>query len=175
MQMEAGLDTGPMIRQRAIEIDLNWTAGDLHDRLAPLGADLLIEVLNDSEAALQQAQPQQDSEATYAPRLTKQQAEINWQDSVTSLHRQVLAYNPWPVSHTVLAGESLRVWNARPATGIERAEPGQVVRHTRDGIYVSCGDGVLQITELQFAGRNRCSAADALNARNLGGSLLGQE
>ena len=175
MQMETGLDTGPVVSQCELIIESDWTAGNLHDRLAPLGAELLIEVLPDVESALQQAQPQVESEASYAPRLTKQQAEFDWQDSVSQLHRQVLAFNPWPVSHSLLGVEPVRIWNAKPAVGIEPGKPGQVVAHERDGIYVSCSDGVLQITELQFAGRNRCNAADALNARSLNGRILGTE
>ena len=172
MQMDAGLDTGAVIAQRALDVDSDWTAGDLHDRLAPLGAELLIETLDDFENAVKRAQAQEESLARYAPLLTKQQARINWQDSVTSLARQVLAYNPWPVSHTQLEQDVLRVWHARPGAG-QPGKPGEVVAHDKQGVFVSCADGLLQITELQFAGRKRCSAADALNARNLSGCTLG--
>jgi methionyl-tRNA formyltransferase len=175
MQMDEGLDTGAMIAQRNLAIDPDWTAGDLHDALAPLGAELLIEVLDDAEFALRRAVEQDEREACYAPRLTKQQAEIDWRAPVAELHRQVLAYNPWPVSFTTLDGDNLRIWYARPAAGREPGEPGRVLTHERDGIYVSCGDGVLQVTELQFAGRKRCSAADALNARDLNGTVLGRD
>ena len=172
MQMDAGLDTGAVISQRSLEIDCGWTAGDLHDRLAPLGAELLIETLDNFGSAVARAQAQDESLARYAPRLSKQQAEINWRDSVMSLQRQILAYNPWPVSHTRFEQDILRIWHARPGDG-QPAKPGEVVAHDKQGVFVSCADGILQITELQFSGRKRCSAADALNARNLRGCTLG--
>ena len=173
MQMDAGLDTGPIVMQRALNIDADWTAGQLHDQLAPLGADLLNESLDEIEQILARAQPQNDAEACYAPRLTKQQAEINWQLSAAELRLQILAYNPWPVSYTTFEGDSLRLWYARSGNDLTAGKPGEVVAHNRNGLFVSCADAVLQITELQFAGRKRCTAADALNARDLGGCMLG--
>ena len=174
MQMDQGLDTGAMISQRAIDIDPAWTAGELHDRLAPLGAELLLELLADPEPALRSAVTQDEARACYAPRLTKQQAEIDWKSPMAELQRQVLAYNPWPVSFTSLDGENLRVWYALPGDGRDAGRPGEVVAHDRHGIHVRCADQLLRITELQFAGRKRCSAADALNARDLSGCVLGR-
>ena len=174
MQMDEGLDTGAMIGQRSVDIDPAWTAGDLHDVLAPLGAELLLETLADLGSAQRHALVQDENEACYAPRLSKQQAEIDWRQPVSELHRQVLAYNPWPVSFTLLDGQNLRIWYAEPAAERETGDPGEVVAHGRGGVDVSCADGVLRITELQFAGRKRCSAADALNARDLSGQRLGR-
>jgi len=172
MKMDEGLDTGPMIAARRVAIEPGWTATELHDVLASLGAELLLESIDDIEAAIEQARVQDESGVTYAPRLSKQQAEIDWHKPVAELAREVRAFNPWPVSYTFLQDDNVRIWSARVATDIDKKLPGEVVLHDNRGVFVSCIDGVLQVTELQFAGRNRCTAAQALNARNLCGSLL---
>ncbi|MDJ0778104.1 MAG: methionyl-tRNA formyltransferase [Gammaproteobacteria bacterium] len=174
MKMDAGLDTGAMIARAEIAIEADWSAAELHDALAPLGAGLLLDALDDLPGALASAQAQDDSRATYAPRLDKQQAEIDWRKDAPTLLREIRAYHPWPVSFTWLDDAGLRLWRARPAPGGETAAPGEVIAHDADGIRVACGEGVLSITELQFAGRRRCSAGDALNARNLTGCRLGR-
>ena len=174
MKMDQGLDTGAMIALRNVALEPSWNAADLHDVLAPLGAGLLLESLDNIEQAMQQAQVQDESQATYAPRLTKQQAEIDWNKPVADLLREIRAFNPWPVSYTFLDDDNVRLWSAQVATDIAGELPGVVVAHDSRGVFVSGTDGVLQITELQFAGRNRCSAAQALNARNLSGCLLGK-
>jgi len=173
MKMNQGLDTGDVMQQRSLAIDPAWSSADLHDALAPLGAELMLEALQDIESAMRLAQPQDDSRATYAPRLSKQQAQVDWRKPAAVLLREIHAFNPWPVSFSFLEGDSIRFWDARAGAGLLGEQPGQVIRHDREGIYVSCGDGVLQVTELQFAGRNRCSAAQALNSIDLSGRLLG--
>lgn len=172
MKMERGLDSGDVIASSQLTIDSGWTSADLHDRLAPLGAELLIAQLADIETGLRNARPQDHAQATYAPRLQKQQAEIDWRKPVATLQREVLAYNPWPVSFTRLEGNNLRIWYARASDAFAPGQPGSVVAHDKQGLYVSCGDGLLQVTELQFAGRARGTAAQALNARNLTGCCL---
>lgn len=174
MKMDKGLDTGAMIASRSVVIDPSWSAADLHDSLAPLGAELLLESLDHIEQALQQALVQDESLATYAPRLTKQQAEVDWNKPAQELLREIRAFNPWPVSYTFIDNENLRLWYARINLELEPGSPGYVVAHDADGVYISCGQGVLQLTELQFSGRNKCSAAQALNARNLSGCSLGK-
>ena len=174
MKMERGLDSGDMIASRGIEIDAGWSTGDLHDRLAPLGAELLMENIDLIEDALQNAQSQDEAEVTYAPRLVKQQAQVDWRKSLAQLLREVRAFNPWPVSYSEIDGQNLRLWRAQAGAQDVAGEAGVVVGHDGSGVYVKCGDGVMQITELQFAGRNRCNAAQALNARDLTGCVLGQ-
>jgi methionyl-tRNA formyltransferase len=175
MKMDQGLDTGAMIAARRVAIESCWTAADLHDVLAPLGAELLLESIDNIESAIQQAHIQDESRVTYAPRLTKQQAEIDWNKPVADLLREIRAFNPWPVSYTCLDDDNVRVWSARASSDFDKKLPGLVVAHDSRGVFVSGADGVLQVTELQFAGRNRCSAAQALNARNLCGCLLGKQ
>ncbi len=173
MKMDQGLDTGDVILQRSLNIDTTWNASQLHDALAPLGADLLLEAMQDLESALQQAEAQSEFGVTYAPRLTKQQAKVDWSKPAAVLLREIRAYNPWPVSFCFRQQESMRLWSARAGNGFELDQPGLVVAHNPEGVYVSCGDALLQITELQFAGRNRCSAAQALNSGDLSGQVLG--
>jgi methionyl-tRNA formyltransferase len=88
--------------------------------------------------------------------------------------REIRAYNPWPVSFSFLKQDSIRLWTAQSCSVYDAQQPGRVVAHDREGVYVSCGDAVLQVTELQFAGRNRCSAAQALSSVDLSGCLLGR-
>jgi methionyl-tRNA formyltransferase len=173
MKMDRGLDTGSMILRRCLPIDPCWNAAQLHDALAPLGAGLLLESLEDIESALQHAVAQDEAGATYAPRLNKQQAEVNWNKPLEELLREIRAYNPWPVSYTFLQQDSLRLWSACASRYSDPGSPGKIIAHDSEGVHVSCADGVMQVTELQFAGRKRCSAAQALNSTDLSGSILG--
>ncbi len=175
MKMDQGLDTGDIIASRGLDIDPAWSAGDLHDALAPLGAELLFESLADIETLLAAAEPQEDALACYAPRLNKSEAEVDWRKGREELAREVRAFNPWPVSYSSIDGENLRLWAARAAGGSDQGRPGQVVEHNPEGLFVRCGDGLLQVTELQFAGRGRLSPAQALNARDLTGLVLGED
>ena len=173
MRMDEGLDTGDVIMRRECVIDAGWSAGDLHDVLAPLGAEILLEALDDIESRLQQATPQPKAGVTYAPRLDKQQARVDWRKSAVELDREVRAYNPWPVSFTRFEGDNLRLWRACVGESSGTVEAGRVIAHDRDGVYIGCAEGVLRVTELQFPGRRRCTAAEALNGHDLSGCQLG--
>ena len=113
MKMNQGLDTGDVMQQRSLAIDPAWSSADLHDALAPLGAELMLEALQDIESAMRLAQPQDDSRATYAPRLSKQQAQVDWRKPAAALLREIHAFNPGPVSFSFLEGDSIRFWDAR--------------------------------------------------------------
>ena len=173
MKMEKGLDSGAIIASRSVDIDSQWTAAELHDVLAPLGAGLLMENLGDIESRLNQALAQDESLVTYAPLIRKTQAEIDWNKPALKLIQEIRAFNSWPVSYTTTDDELLRIWRAQPQQQYTPDAPGTVVAHDASGVYVSCSDAVIQITELQYAGRRRCSARDALNARNLSGTRFG--
>ena len=168
MQMETGLDTGPVLLQRSLPIAPADTGGSLHDKLAMLGADVLAEGLDRVvRGAVLTPAPQSDQGVTYAHKLDKAEARLDWNESASLLARKVRAFDPWPVAEGEVAGEILRVWGAQvrePAAG-QSMRLGSILGAGRDGIDIACGDGVLRILELQRAGGRRISAADYLNAR----------
>lgn len=171
MQMEIGLDTGPMIHQQRCPILPEDSGGALHDRLAPLGAQALLEALPLIASGTPPLQPQEATLATYAPKLSKQEAIIDWQRPAQELVRQVQAFDPWPVAETRYAGSALRIWSATAVPGSGR--PGTVVASSPAGIEVGTGAGVLRVTRLQLPGKRVTSATDFLNAHDLRGVVLG--
>jgi len=174
MQMEAGLDTGPVLLERKLAIAADDTGGTLHDRLAALGAQVLHEGLQLAQAgATLTATLQPDTGVTYAHKLDKVEAQLDWTASATALERKVRAFDPWPVAQAQIAGETLRIWRAvtRPSAAVGR-EPGSIVGAGRDGIDVACGEGVLRLVEVQRAGGRRMRVADYLNAHSLGKPAL---
>ncbi len=173
MQMDEGLDTGGMLAKAVLPIGEDSTAAELHDELARLGAELLIEKLPRLLAGELQAEPQDDAEASYAAKLSKAEAEIDWRKPAQLLQREVRAFNPWPVSFTHLHGQPVKIWSARALETPGEGEPGQVLAHDADGIRVATGDGQLLIDALQFAGKQRRSAAEVRSARNLTGERFG--
>jgi methionyl-tRNA formyltransferase len=170
MQMDSGLDTGGMISKQVLSIDPSWTSFDLHEQLKQLGAELLINTLPIIESGQIQPEPQNESLANYANKLSKAEAKIDWHNSAEQIAREIKAYIPWPVSYTHLDGKLVRVWQASFDTTRMVGTLGNVLEHNNDGIYVSCGEGVLCIEELQFEGKKRCTAAQSFNGRNLTGS-----
>lgn len=170
MQMDVGLDTGDMLAKHTLQIDPSWTSFDLHERLKLLGADLLIDTLPGIESGQVQRESQNESMAIYATKLSKPEAKIDWRKSAEQILREVKAFVPWPVSYAQLGNKLVRVWSADIDTAHTIGQPGEVVAHDMDGVYVSCGDFVLCIQELQFEGKKRCTAAQTLNGQNLVGS-----
>lgn len=157
MQMEAGLDTGPVLRSAALAIDAEDTAASLHDKLAALGARLVVETL----AALPLvpvAQP--ESGATYAAKIEKSEAPIDWRQSAAQIGRQIRAFNPFPGALFHANGQAIKAWRATPEAA--SGEPGTVLAADRHGILVACGEGALRLLELQKAGGKRLAAAQFL-------------
>lgn len=166
MQMEAGLDTGPVLLQRRTPIRRDDTAGSLHDRLAALGAELLAEGLRRIlEGESLPAAPQPEDGVTYAHKLDKAEAQLDFRRAAIELERQVRAFDPWPVAEGIIVGETLRIRAAHAIARDHHAEPGHVLAAGREGIEVACGQGVLRITAVQRAGGRQIGAADYVNAR----------
>lgn len=173
MQMDVGLDTGPMLLERVTPIGPRETAATLHDRLAALGAEAIVEAIDAIAAgtATPRAQPQEG--ATYAAKIRKEEATIDWTRSAIAIDRQVRAFNPWPIAETRWNGQQLRVWEASPLATQASAAPGTVIGTSPSGIDVATGDGSLQLTRVQAAGRKAMSVADFLKAHRLEGAVLG--
>lgn len=174
MQMDAGLDTGPVVAQADVAIGPRETAGSLHDRLADAGAALVVDVLRTlAREARLQARAQDDAGAVYAHRIERDDARIDWSADADAVDRQVRAFDPVPGAFTLLAGQPLKIWRAAPAEG-PAAPPGTVVDASPRGIVVACGRGHLAIGELQPAGGRRMAAAAFVAGRGIAtGTRLG--
>ncbi len=164
MRMEAGLDTGPVYATRQTPIGADETAGALTGRLAELGAALLLEVLPAVAAGTAVAVAQRAEGVTYARKVDKSEARLDWSAPATLLARRIRAFQPWPVADTVLAGEILRIRAAEALDAAPGAAPGTVVARGPAGIDVACGAGVLRLTSVQAAGRKPVGVRDYLNA-----------
>ena len=166
MQMEAGLDTGPVLLEQRTPIGPGETGGRLHDRLAELGAQTLADGLGLLRVGLRPAaKPQPEAGATYARKLDKGEARLDWTRPAIELERKVRAFNPWPVAEAQLDGERIRIHGAVAIDEAHAAAPGSVLRAGRDGIDIACGEGALRIRVLQREGGKAITAADYLNAR----------
>jgi methionyl-tRNA formyltransferase len=167
MQMEKGLDTGPVIARSATPLAAEETGGSLHDRLSAMGADLLRQQLSilaaTRSAPASEAQPEDGVE--YAHKLDKAEAAIDWNRPAPAIERQVRAFDPWPVAEADVAGERLRIWSALALPGAASAVPGTLLAAGRDGIDIATADGIVRIREIQRAGGRRMAARDYLNAR----------
>jgi methionyl-tRNA formyltransferase len=163
MQMEAGLDTGPMLLAQAIEIGAQDTTGSLHDRLAALGGKLVVEALARFDQLVPVAQP--DAGVTYASKIDKAEARLDWSQPAAILARKIRAFNPFPGAVVTLAGEPVKAWCGEVVAASGR--PGQVVSVDPSGIVVACGDAALRLTELQKPGGRRVTSADFLNGNAL--------
>jgi methionyl-tRNA formyltransferase len=173
MEMEEGLDTGPMLLKKSCPIAAQDTGGTLHDRLSQLGAEALMEALPGIVDGSLTAEEQDDSLANYAEKLNKSEAVIDWKRSAADIDRQVRAFDPWPVAQADFDGKVLRVWEVEPLSIATDASPGSVVATGREGIEVATGDGVVRIRTLQMPGKRAMSAADFLNAHSLEGVVFG--
>ncbi len=163
MQMEAGLDTGPMLLKVSTPITTNDTGGSLHDRLAELGARAVVEAVAALEAGSLKGEVQNGSLATYAHKLNKDEARLDWSRPAIELERLVRAFHPWPICHSSLDGAAVKIHAARLGDG--QGAPGQIIGAGKDGLQVACGAGSLFITRLQLAGGKPLDFSDLYNSR----------
>ena len=175
MQMEAGLDTGPMLLKVTTTITAEDTGGSLHDRLATLGSQAVVEAVTKLAAGELRGEVQDDSLATYAHKLNKDEARLDWSRPAVELERLVRAFNPWPICHSTLNGEALKIHAAQLGEG--QGTPGSVLAADKSGLTVACGEGALRLTRLQLPGGKPLSFADLYNSRReqfAPGLVLGQ-
>ncbi|WP_338795158.1 methionyl-tRNA formyltransferase [Stenotrophomonas maltophilia] len=166
MQMEAGLDTGPVLLHQELPIAATDTGGQLHDKLAELGAQVLSDGLGLLRAGIKPiARPQPEQGVTYAHKLDKAEARLDWAQDADALARTVRAFNPWPIAEATLAGERVRIHGAVALEADHGQAPGTVLAAGRDGIDIACGQGALRLRVLQREGGKAITAADYLNAR----------
>lgn len=163
MQMDKGLDTGAMLSKAVCEISEQDTAASLHDRLAELGASLLLDSLDHLDEL--SPEPQDDSQACYAGKISKGDGAVDWHRDSADIDRRIRAFTPWPGAWTRLGEETMKILKAHPHAGNESAEPGTVVGLGRDGMDVATADGILRIERIQMPGGRPISIADFINAR----------
>lgn len=180
MQMDEGLDTGPMLAKSRLTIAANDTSASLYEKLAKLGPLALVETLRRMHMGDTYAAPQEDSKATYAKKLSKEEGSIDWQQSAAFIERCVRAFNPWPgstFSHPEHPEQALKVWQACVVENPQQAPAGTILNASKEGIDIACGEDALRLIEVQPAGKKAMAVADLLNARGdwfrPGSSLLG--
>ena len=164
MQMDEGLDTGSVYTQRRLAIGADDDFGTLHDRLALLGADAMIETLTDIAAGRARSTPQPQVGVTYAPKIEKSETRLNWQRPAVELERAVRVFRPAPGALAYLAGEPIKVWRSRVVAG--EGVPGSMLPSS-GALHVACGSGALSLEELQPAGGRRMASAEFLRGRRL--------
>jgi len=175
MRMEAGLDTGPMLLKVVTPISAEDTGGTLHDRLAEMGPPAVVQAIAGLADGSLQGEIQDDALATYAHKLNKDEARIDWTRPAVELERLIRAFNPWPVCHSTLDGESVKVLAANLSTG--QGAPGEILSASKDGLVVACGDQALTLPRLQLPGGKALSFSDLFNSRRekfAAGKVLGQ-
>jgi methionyl-tRNA formyltransferase len=163
MQMNAGLDTGDILQLTSCPITDKDSGGDLHDRLAEIGAKAILETLKDLDSHNTKPIKQDDSLATYAHKLDKKEAIISWQNSATDIERLIRAFNPWPVAFTYLNDKTLRIWQAQALIENSELQAGTVIRCDKKGIDISCGEGAIRLLKLQPSGSKAMDVASFMN------------
>ncbi|PLP90226.1 methionyl-tRNA formyltransferase [Pseudomonas sp. FFUP_PS_473] len=175
MRMEAGLDTGPMLLKVSTPISATDTGGSLHDRLAEMGPPAVLQAIAGLADGTLQGEVQDDALATYAHKLNKDEARLDWNRPAVELERLIRAFNPWPVCHSTLSGEAVKVLAATLAEG--HGQPGEIISASKDGLVVACADQALCLTRLQLPGGKALNFSDLFNSRRekfAVGTVLGQ-
>jgi methionyl-tRNA formyltransferase len=164
MQMDAGLDTGDMLLKTATPIEESDTGGSLHDRLATMGGQAIVDALKSLEAGTLTAEPQNSKKACYAHKLTKEEGHIDWTEDASSINRTIRAFNPWPGTFTDADDLRIRIHATDVIDVTSDRHPGTVVERSREGIDIACGLDVLRVTRLQLSGSRPQSASDLINS-----------
>jgi methionyl-tRNA formyltransferase len=162
MQMDVGLDTGDMLLTEVLDIAADDTTASLHDRLAEMGGALVVRALADAQAGKLQAVKQPEAGITYAHKIEKAEAAVDWQQSAETIGRRVRAFNPFPAASAQLGADVIKLWRATVENTAHHTPAGAVLSADEHGVRVACGEGVLCVTELQRAGGKRLNAADFL-------------
>ncbi|CAH5737188.1 Methionyl-tRNA formyltransferase, partial [Enterobacter cloacae] len=165
MKMDVGLDTGDMLYKLACPITAEDTSTTLYDKLADLGPQGLIETLQQLADNTATPEVQDEAQVTYAEKLSKEEARIDWSLSAAQLERCIRAFNPWPMSWLMIDEQPVKVWKASVINGNASAEPGTIIDASKNGIQVATGEGILNLESLQPAGKKAMSAQDLLNSR----------
>jgi len=171
MKMDAGLDTGDIVFAREIDIAANETSASLHDRLADLGATLIVEVLQAMEHGRPlRNEPQASEGVTYAEKILKSEADIDWRLSAQEIDSRIRAFNPFPGAVSNLDGVSVKLWDSRiasPGTYSQPGEVGEVLGFSKKGAYIQCGQGVIEVLEMQKPGGKKMSALACLQTHGV--------
>lgn len=168
MKLDAGMDTGDILLQKQVEIGPHETGVEVQPRLATLGAELMVETLELLESNALQPIPQDPALATYAPLLKKSDGELSWAWPSMQIYNRIRAFNPWPGTYTYFHGQILRLWRALPVEiSVEPLPPGTLIHHPTTGAVVACGQGFLQLLEVQLENRKRTPAIDFLHGIRL--------
>ena len=163
MQMDEGLDTGDMLLKVTTPIQPDDTGGSLHDRLADLGGEAIVEALGKLEKGELSPEPQNNNEACYAHKLSKEEGHLDWQRSADELARLVRAFNPWPGTFTDLGDQRIRFHLAEALNHDSDQHPGTVLKREREGVDIACGSGTLRVTRVQLPGTRAQSVNDLIN------------
>ncbi|CAM3925467.1 methionyl-tRNA formyltransferase [Vibrio aquimaris] len=165
MQMDIGLDTGDMLKIATLPIEPQDTSASMYDKLAELGPKALIDCLGEIANESASAEKQDDNQANYAEKLSKEEARIDWSDDAKHIERCVRAFNPWPISHFVAGDKSIKVWQSKVVQQDTNQAPGTIIQADKTGIYVSTGKNILVLEQLQVPGKKAMSIQDILNSR----------
>jgi methionyl-tRNA formyltransferase len=173
MQMDKGLDTGDMLTISRCPIEEGDTASSLHDKLAILGSQALLETLDNLDVRQSSATAQDNSLSTYAEKIKKQEGLINWQDNAKDIVLKIQAFNSWPVAYCLYKDKNLRLWKAKVAKDIvSNKKPGIVIDESKEGLIITCASGCIQVTEIQLPGKKRTQVKDFINSNSLKGEDL---
>ncbi|WP_299007085.1 methionyl-tRNA formyltransferase [uncultured Shewanella sp.] len=165
MQMDIGLDTGDMLLKTSLPIEDDDTSGTLYEKLAVQGPEALIEALSGLANNTLSPVKQDDSQANYAAKLTKEEARLDWNKSALTLSREIRAFNPWPMSHFEHEGSSIKVWQSQLSDLQTDSLPGTIIKADKIGLHIATGEGVLTLTHMQLPGKKPLSTADILNSK----------